>query len=134
MVEPEFYLNGLIMFGYLVNKYPLKEKFNNCLDILNCLQKVINIRELLKNEQNVDKFILGIYLLYKAYPVNKNEMKNFINFLNKEMESFYEKKTKEKIDNLCNFIKKEFFLNEEYKNQNTLFVDINDFLNNNFIS
>ena len=134
MVEPEFYLNGLIMFGYLVNKYPLKEKFNNCLDILNCLQKVINIRELLKNEQNVDKFILGIYLLYKAYPINKNEMKNFINFLNKEMESFYEKKTKEKIDNLCNFIKKEFFLNEEYKNQNTLFVDINDFLNNNFIS
>ena len=134
MVEPEFYLNGLIMFGYLVNKYPLKEKFNNCLDILNCLQKVINIRELLKNEQNVDKFILGIYLLYKAYPIKKNEMKNFINFLNKEMESFYEKKTKEKIDNLCNFIKKEFFLNEEYKNQNTLFVDINDFLNNNFIS
>ena len=60
-------------------------------------------------------------------------MKNFINFLNKE-ESFYEKKTKEKIDNLCNFIKKEFFVNDCYKNQNTLFVDINDFLNTNFIS
>jgi hypothetical protein len=134
MIESEYYLNGLIMFGYLVNKYPLKEKFNNCLDILNCLQKVINIRELLKSEQNVDKFILGIYLLYKAYPINKNEMKYFITFLSKEIESFYEKKTKEKIDNLCNFIKKEFFVNEEYKNQNTLFVDINDFLNNNFIS
>ena len=134
IIEPELYLNSLIMFGYLVNKYPLKERFNNGLDILNCLQKVINIRELLKTEKNVDKFILGIYLLYKAYPINKNEMKNFINFLSKEMESFYEKKTKEKIDNLCNFIKKEFFVNDCYKNQNTLFVDINDFLNNNFIS
>ena len=133
MIEPEFYLNSLIMFGYLVNKYPLKERFNNALDILNCLQKVINIRDLLKTEQNVDKFILGIYLIYKAYPVNRNEMKNFINFLNKE-ESFYEKKTKDKIDNLCNFIKKEFFVNDCYKNQNTLFVDINDFLNTNFIS
>lgn len=133
-IGPESYLNSLIMFGYLVNKYPLKERFNNALDILNCLQKVINIRELLKTEQNVDKFILGIYLIYKAYPINRSEMINFINFLNKEIESFYDKKTKEKIDNLCNFIKKEFFVNDCYKNKNTLFVDINDFLNNNFIS
>lgn len=133
IVEYEYYLNGLIMFGYLVNKYPLKEKFNNCLDILNLLQKVINIRELLKTEKNVDKFVQGIYLIYKAYPVNRSEMKNFINFLSKEVESSYEKKTKEKIDNLCNFIKKEFFMNDYYRNNNTNFVDINDFLNNNFI-
>ena len=134
IIENEYYLNGLIMFGYLVNKYPLKEKFNNCLDILNILQKVINIRELLKTEKNVDKFIEGIYLIYKAYPVNRSEMKNFINFLSKEIESSYEKKTKEKIDNLCNFIKKEFFNNDCYRNNNTNFVDTNDFLNNNFIS
>jgi len=133
IVEYEYYLNGLIMFGYLVNKYPLKEKFNNCLDILNLLQKVINIRELLKTEKNVDKFVQGIYLIYKAYPINRSEMKNFINFLSKEVESSYEKKTKEKIDNLCNFIKKEFFMNDYYRNNNTNFVDINDFLNNNFI-
>jgi hypothetical protein len=61
-------------------------------------------------------------------------MKNFINFLSKEIESSYEKKTKEKIDNLCNFIKKEFFNNDCYRNNNTNFVDTNDFLNNNFIS
>ena len=134
IIEYEYYLNGLIMFGYLVNKYPLKEKFNNCLDILNLLQKVINIRELLKTEKNVDKFVQGIYLIYKAYPINRIEMKNFINFLSKEIESSYEKKTKEKIDNLCNFIKKEFFVNDSYRNNNTNFIDINDFLNNNFIS
>ena len=129
----EFYLNSLIMFGYLVNKYPLKEQFNNGLDILNCLQKVINLRDLLKTEKNVDKFTLGIYLFYKAFPnSSRNEMKAFINFLSKEMESSYEKKTKEKIDNLCNFIKKEFFMNECYKNKNTQFVDINDFLKDNF--
>ena len=134
IIEYEYYLNGLIMFGYLVNKYPLKEKFNNCLDILNLLQKVINIRELLKTEKNVDKFVQGIYLIYKAYPINRIEMKNFINFLSKEIDSSYEKKTKEKIDNLCNFIKKEFFVNDSYRNNNTNFIDINDFLNNNFIS
>ena len=133
-IEPELYLNSLIMFGYLVNKYPLKEKFNNGLDILNCLQKVINLRDLLKNEKNVDKFVLGIYLFYKAYPCTKNEMKGFINFLSKEMENSYEKNTKEKIDNLCNFIKKEFFVNNCYKNKNTNFVDINDFLKDNFNS
>ena len=130
--EHELYLNALIMFGYLVNKYPLKEKFNNGLDILNCLQKVINLRELLKNEKNVDKFILGIYLFYKAYPIKKNEMKGFINFLSKEIENSYEKNTKEKIGNLCNFIKKEFFVNDCYRNKNTNFVDINDFIKDNF--
>ena len=131
-IEHELYLNGLIMFGYLVNKYPLKEKFNNGLDILNCLQKVINLRELLKGEKNVDKFVLGIYLFYKAYPIKKNEMKGFINFLSKEIENSYEKSTKEKIGNLCNFIKKEFFVNDCYSNKNTNFVDINDFLKDNF--
>ena len=131
-IEHELYLNGLIMFGYLVNKYPLKEKFNNGLDILNCLQKVINLRELLKDEKNVDKFVLGIYLFYKAYPIKKNEMKGFINFLSKEIENSYEKATKEKIGNLCNFIKKEFFVNDCYSNKNTNFVDINDFLKDNF--
>ena len=131
-IEPELYLNGLILFGYLVNKYPLKEKYNNGLDILNCLQKVLNIREILKIEKNVDKFILGIYLFYKAYPNTKNEMKGFINFLNKEIDCSYEKSTKEKIDNLCNFIKKEFFVNDCYRNKNTNFVDINDFLKDNF--
>ena len=130
--EHELYLNALIMFGYLVNKYPLKEKFNNGLDILNCLQKVINLRELLKDEKNVDKFILGIYLFYKAYPIKKNEMKGFINFLSKEIENSYEKSTKEKIGNLCNFIKKEFFVNDCYRNKNTNFVDINDFIKDNF--
>lgn len=133
-IEPELYLNGLILFGYLVNKYPLKEKYNNGLDILNCLQKVLDIREILKIEKNVDKFILGIYLFYKAYPNTKNEMKGFINFLNKEIDYSYEKSTKEKIDNLCNFIKKEFFVNDCYRNKNTNFVDINDFLKDNFNS
>ena len=129
----EFYLDSLIMFGYLVNKYPLKEQFNNGLDILNCLQKVINLRDLLKTEKNVDKFTLGIYLFYKAFPnSSRNEMKAFINFLSKEMESSYEKKTKEKIDNLCQFIKKELFMNNSYSNKNTLFVDINEFVKNNF--
>ena len=131
-IEPELYLNGLIMFGYLVNKYPLKEKYNNGLDILNCLQKVINLKEFLKAEKNVDKFILGIYLFYKAYPSPKNEMKGFINFLSKEVEYSYEKSTKEKIINLCNFIKKEFFVNDCYRNKNTNYVDINDFLRDNF--
>ena len=133
-IEPEFYLNSLIMFGYLVNKYPLKEKYINGLDMLNCLQKVINLRELLKNEKNVDKFILGIYLFYKAYPSSKIEMKNFINFLSKEIKNSFEKNTKDKIENLCNFIKKEFFINDSYKNKNTQFVDINDFLKDNFNS
>ena len=122
------------MFGYLVNKYPLKEKYINGLDMLNCLQKVINLRELLKNEKNVDKFILGIYLFYKAYPSSKIEMKNFINFLSKEIKNSLEKNTKDKIENLCNFIKKEFFVNDSYKNKNTQFVDINDFLKDNFNS
>ena len=133
-IEPELYLNSLIMFGYLVNKYPLKEKYINGLDILNCLQKVINLRELLKNEKNVDKFILGIYLFYKAYPSSKVEMKNFINFLSKESKNSFDKSAKDKIENLCKFIKKEFFVNDCYKNKNTQFVDINDFLKDNFNS
>ena len=80
----------------------------------------------------MDKFVLGIYLFYKAYPIKKNEMKGFINFLSKEIENSYEKSTKEKIGNLCNFIKKEFFVNDCYSNKNTNFVDINDFLKDNF--
>ena len=131
-IEPEIYLNGLILFGYWVNKYPFKERYHNGLNILNCLQKVIDMRNLLKNDQNVDKFILGIYLFFKAFPKSKNDTKGFLNFLSKEIDYSFGKKTKEKIDNLCQFIKKELFMNDCYSNKNTLFVDINDFLKNNF--
>ena len=131
-IDYELYLNGLIMFGYLVNKYPLRERYYNGLNILNNIQKVINLRELLKIGKNVDKFVLGIYLFYKAFPNSKNDTKGFINFLGKEIDYSFEKKTKDKIDNLCQFIKKEFFMNENYINKNTQFVDINDFVKNNF--
>ena len=131
-IDYELYLNGLIMFGYLVNKYPLRERYYNGLNILNNIQKVINLRELLKNGKNVDKFVLGIYLFYKAFPNSKNDTKGFINFLGKEIDYSFEKKTKDKIDNLCQFIKKEFFMNENYINKNTQFVDINDFVKDNF--
>lgn len=131
-IEPELFLNGLIMFGYWVNKYPYKERYHNGLNILTCIQKVIDIRRLLKNDRNVDKFILGIYLFFKAYPKSKNDTKGFLNFLSKEIDYSFENKTKEKIDNLCQFIKKELFMNDCYSNKNTLFVDINDFLKTNF--
>ena len=131
-VEPEIFLNGLIMFGYWVNKYPYKERYLNGLNILTCIQKVIDIRGLLKNDKNVDKFILGIYLFFKAFPKSKNDTKGFLNFLSKEIDYSFENKAKEKIDNLCQFIKKELFMNDCYSNKNTLFVDINDFLKNNF--
>ena len=131
-IEPELFLNALIMFGYWVNKYPIKERYNNGLNILTCIQKSIDIRGLLKKDKLVDKFILGIYLFFKAFPKCKNDTKSFINFLSKEVDYSFEKKTKEKIDNLCQFIKKEFYMNESYSNKNTLFVDINEFLKNNF--
>lgn len=131
-IEHEMYLNALVMFGYWVNKYPTREKYINGLNILNCIEKSIDIRGLLKTDKNVDKFILGIYLFFKAFPKSKNDTKRFLNFLNKEIDYSFEKKTKEKIDNLCQFIKKELYMNDSYSNQNTLFVDINDFLKNNF--
>ena len=131
-IEPELFLNALIMFGFWVNKYPIKERYNNGLNILTCIQKSIDIRGLLKTDKFVDKFILGIYLFFKAFPKSKNDTKGFINFLSKEIDYSFEKKTKEKIDNLCQFIKKEFYMNESYSNKNTLFVDINEFLKNNF--
>ena len=131
-IEPELFLNGLIMFGYWVNKYPFKERYINGLNILTCIQKAIDMRGLLKNDKNVDKFILGIYLFFKAFPKPKKDTKEFLNFLSKEIDYSFEKKTKEKIDNLCQFIKKELFMNDCYSNKNTLYVDINDFLKNNF--
>ena len=131
-VEPELFLNGLIMFGYWVNKYPLKERYINGLNILMCIQKAIDMRGLLKTDKNVDKFILGIYLFFKAFPKAKNDTKGFLNFLSKEIDYSFEKKTKEKIDNLCQFIKKELFMNDTYRNINTLYVDINDYLKTNF--
>jgi hypothetical protein len=130
-IEPELFLNGLIMFGYWVNKYPFKERYINGLNILTCIQKAIDMRGLLKTEKNVDKFILGIYLFFKAFPKSKNDTKGFLNFLSKEIDYSFEKKTKDKIDNLCQFIKKELFMNDCYSNKNTLYVDINDFLKNN---
>ena len=80
----------------------------------------------------MDKFILGIYLFFKAFPKSKNDTKDFLNFLTQEIDYSFEKKTKEKIDNLCQFIKKELFMNNSYSNKNTLFVDINEFVKNNF--
>lgn len=129
---PELFLNAFIIFGYWVNKYPMRERYNNGLNILTCIQKSIDIRGLLKTDKNVDKFILGIYLFFKAFPKSKNDTKGFLNFLSKEIDYSYEKKTKEKIDNLCQFIKKELFMNESYSNKNTLLVDINEFLKNSF--
>ena len=32
--SPEKFLNALIMFGYWVNKYPMRERYNNGLNIL----------------------------------------------------------------------------------------------------
>ena len=131
-VEPELFLNALIMFGHWVNKYPFRERYINGLNILTCIQKSIDIRSLLKNDKYVDKFILGIYLFFKAFPKSKNDTKSFLNFLSKEIDYSFEKKTKEKIDNLCQFIKKEIYMNDIYFNKNTHFVNINDFLKNNF--
>ena len=132
IIEPKLFLNALIMFGYWVNKYPLREKYNYGLNILTCIQKSYDIRALLKTDKNVDKFILGIYLFFKAFPKSKNDTKGFLNFLSKEIDYSFEKKTKEKIDNLCQFIKKELYMNDSYSNNNTLLVDINEFLKNNF--
>ena len=131
-VEPELFLNALIMFGHWVNKYPFRERYINGLNILTCIQKSIDIRSLLKTDKYVDKFILGIYLFFKAFPKSKNDTKGFLNFLSKEIDNSFEKKTKEKIDNLCQFIKKEIYMNDLYLNKNTLFIDINNFLKNNF--
>ena len=131
-IEPNIFLNALIMFGYWVNKYPFRERYNNGLNILTYIQKSLDIRQLLKTDKNVDKFILGIYLFFKAFPKSKNDTKDFLNFLTQEIDYSFEKKTKEKIDNLCQFIKKELFMNNSYSNKNTLFVDINEFVKNNF--
>ena len=120
------------VYKQLEDKQTVVEKISGREDAERTIQKAIDMRGLLKNDKNVDKFILGIYLFFKAFPKPKKDTKEFLNFLSKEIDYSFEKKTKEKIDNLCQFIKKELFMNDCYSNKNTLYVDINDFLKNNF--
>ena len=129
-IIPTFYLNKLIIFGYWVNKYPMKDMFDKGLNILYCIQTGMDFRGLLKTEENVNKFILGIYLFFKAFPKSENETINFMNFLSKNIDYSFESKTKEKIHNLCQFIKKDIFANEAYFNKNTTYINIEEYLKN----
>lgn len=131
-IEPELFLNGFILFGFWVNKYPLKEIYTKGLNVLFCIQKALDLRGLLKSDKNVEKFVLGIYLFFKAFPKSKEDTKEFISFLSKEIDYSFGNKTKEKIDSLVQFIKKDILTNNLYSNKNTLYVDINEYLENNF--
>ena len=125
------FLNSFILFGYWINKYPLKEFFTKAKDFFFIFQRTIDLKNLFDSEENVNKFVRGVFLIFKAFPIASDDTKQFLNFLKKESDSLTNKNnyslinhTKEKIEKLCKFINKEIFKNEKYKNKNTNFVDL----------
>ena len=125
------FLNSFILFGYWINKYPLKEFFTKAKDFFFIFQRTIDLKNLFDSEENVNKFVRGVFLIFKAFPIASDDTKQFLNFLKKESDSLINKNnyslinhTKEKIEKLCKFINKEIFKNEKYKNKNTNFVDL----------
>ena len=124
-------LNGFILFGHWINKYPYKDFYTKTKDVLFIFQRIIDLKNLFDSEENVNKFVRGIFLIFKAFPIASDDTKQFLNFLKKESDSLINKNndslinhTKEKIEKLYKFIHKEIFKNEKYKNKNTDFVEI----------
>ena len=125
------FLNGFILFGCWINKYPLKELFIKAKDFFFIFQRTIDLKNLLDSEENVNKFGRGVFLIFKAFPIATDDTKQFLIFLKKESDALINKNnyslinhTKEKIEKLCKFINSEIFKNEKYKNKNTNFVDL----------
>ncbi len=124
-------LNGFILFGYWINKYPFKDFHTKAKDVLFIFQRTIDLKNLFDSEDNVNKFARGVFLIFKAFPIASDDTKQFLNFLKKESDSLINKNndslinhTKEKIEKLYKFIHKEILKNEKYKNKNSNFVEI----------
>ena len=124
-------LNGFILFGHWINKYPFKDFHIKAKDVLFIFQRTIDLKNLFDSEDNVNKFVRGVFLIFKAFPIASDDSKQFLYFLKKESDSLINKNndslinhTKEKIEKLYKFIHKEIFKNGKYKNKNTDFVEI----------
>ena len=124
-------LNGFILFGHWINKYPFKDFHTKAKDVLFIFQRTIDLKNLFDSEDNVNKFVRGVFLIFKAFPIASDDTKQFLNFLKKESDSLINKNndslinhTKEKIEKLYKFIHKEILKNEKYKNKNSDYVEI----------
>jgi hypothetical protein len=122
-------LNGFLLVGHWANTYPLNYIYTRILDILFLFQKNVDLKMVLTNESNVDKFLKGIYLLFKAFPGMSGEFMNFACFIKENLKvyitdtSLYNYAIKS-IDKLLYFSEK-VLVKSQYYNKNSLFLKYN---------
>lgn len=128
--SPEKILNGFILLGYWANTYPLKYIYTRMLDILFIFNKNVDLRSVLTNENNINKFIKGIYLLFKAFPKQNEELQSFLNYIKSNIDNWISDNnlnitTKRMLDKLFYFVER-VIINSDYLNKNTLYIHINN--------
>lgn len=124
--EPHRILNGFLLICHWANKYPLKYIYTKLLDVLFIFRKTIDLRTILINEENISKFIKGLFLLFKAFPHLDEDFLAFIKYLKNSVSNLINDYSlanyaKEQIEKLMKFTSRKL-KNSNYRNTNTFFI------------
>lgn len=128
--EPHRILNGFLLICHWANKYPLKFIYTKLLDVLFIFRKTIDLRTILINEENISKFIKGLFLLFKAFPHLDEDFIAFIKYLKNSVSNLINDYSlanyaKEQIEKLMKFTSRKL-KNSNYRNTNTFFIQFNN--------
>lgn len=124
--NPEKILNGFLLLGYWANTYPIKYIYTRMLDMIYIMKKSVDLRTVLTTEENIAKFMKGVYLIFKAFPKLNEDQVSFINYLKDNLNywiSDYNLNsfTRKMVDRTNHFVEK-VFSRSDYYNENTLFI------------
>lgn len=126
-------LNRFLLFGHWVTKYPIRYIYTRARDVLFIFKNVIDLRIVLINEENINKLIKGIYLLFKAFP-HANVHSDFVDFIKYIRNSVtnwindysLHNYATQSIDKLYRFVTHDV-INPDYENRNTGLVSFASF-------
>jgi hypothetical protein len=116
------------LIGYWANTYPVKYIHTRILDILFMVSKSVDLKGVLVTDDNVNKFLKGLYLFIKAFPKLSEEMVNYINSIKVKIDaiitgSHLSNDLKKKLDRMYYFIEISL-IKSDYYNKNTMFIKV----------
>lgn len=118
----------MLLVGYWANTFPIKYIYTRILDILFVLGKNVDLRQVLVNEENVTKFLKGVYLLVKAFPKLNEDILEFlktvrgnVNYIVSDVN--LNSKTQKMMERTFYFLEN-IIIKSEFENKNTLYMKI----------
>jgi hypothetical protein len=127
--NPNDIVNGLLLLGHWANTYPNKYIHSRILDILFVLKKSIDLKIVFTKDELSQKFLKGIYLFFKAFPQNSEEILSFLNHLKSNVNNLcsdytQNNKLKTMINKTLIFLQNTI-IDGNYCNENTLYYNLN---------